>query len=153
MKFARQSIAFLSIGVLVASFLVVPTVFAAKTGEPCSTQAGLGGSLFCEDGSVCQADATAPGNANGFCFAQLPQGPESAAGVLNIIKTITNWVFAFFVAISIIFLLWGAFSFVTGSGDPQKVADAKSRLLYAVIGIALALLANAVPAVLRDILT
>ena len=92
----------------------------------------------------------------GFVFAQLeplPEGPQSPAEVLQIIVVISNWVFAIFLAISVIFLVWGAFEFVTSEGNPEKISSAKKRLLYAIIGIALALLANGVDDVLRSILT
>ncbi|MDP2735293.1 MAG: hypothetical protein Q8P12_03735 [bacterium] len=92
----------------------------------------------------------------GFAAAQLeplPEGPQDAEAVLAIIVVVTNWVFAIFLSIAVIFLIWGAFEFVTGTGDPQKIDSAKKRLLYAVIGIGLALLANGVDDVLRSILT
>ena len=92
----------------------------------------------------------------GFVFAELeplPQGPQSPEDVLQIIVIISNWVFAIFLAISVIFLVWGAFEFVTGEGNPERVSSAKKRLLYAIIGISIALLANGVDDVLRSIIT
>ena len=87
------------------------------------------------------------------CLADLPEGPQSAGEVLSIIVVVSNWVFAIFLAISVIFLVWGAFEFMTGGGDPEKVSMAKKRLLYAIIGIGIALLANGVDDMLRSILT
>ena len=92
----------------------------------------------------------------GFVFAELeplPEGCQTAEECLVIIVVVSNWVFAIFLAISVIFLLWGAFEFVTGEGNPEKISSAKRRLLYAVIGISIALLANGVDDVLRSILT
>ncbi|MBI2641968.1 MAG: hypothetical protein HYW96_00105, partial [Candidatus Wildermuthbacteria bacterium] len=45
-----------------------------------------------------------------------------------------------------------AFQFVTGGGKPEEVSAARQKLIYAVIGIAIALLARALPLVLRNIL-
>tara|TARA_Y100000310_G_scaffold328264_1_gene396129 strand:- start:68 stop:511 length:444 start_codon:yes stop_codon:yes gene_type:complete len=124
-------------------------VSADQLGDPCTDnavcQAGLGA-----DG-VCLGADPARG-IEGSCFLSTPQGPQTAGEVLQIIENVGNWVFAFFLAISLIFLIWGAFEFVIGQGEPQKISDAKQRLLWAVIGIAIALLANAVPYVLRSIL-
>ncbi|MDP4006995.1 MAG: hypothetical protein Q8P55_00150 [bacterium] len=133
MKFVRYILpAILLLFVLSGGF-----VFAQGLGDPC-----VGGE--CDSGLTCST--------SNECLAELPEGPQSAGQVLQVIERIGSWVFAFFLAISIIFLIWGAFEFVTGTGDPQKVSAAKQRLIYAVIGISLALLANAVPAVLRSII-
>ena len=71
------------------------------------------------------------------CLEGLPEGPQSAGEVLDIIAVVSNWVFAIFLAIAVIFLVLGAFEFVTGEGNPEKVSSAKKRLLYAIIGIAI----------------
>ena len=111
--------------------------FAVGQGELCTTPAN------CDSGLTC---------ISGECLPELPAGPQTAGAVLTIIESIANWTFAIFLAISVIFLLWGAFEFVTGEGNPEKVSSAKKRLLYAVIGITLAFLANSVDDVLRSIL-
>ncbi|OHA64091.1 MAG: hypothetical protein A2842_02185 [Candidatus Wildermuthbacteria bacterium RIFCSPHIGHO2_01_FULL_48_25] len=80
------------------------------------------------------------------------QVPGSGAALLDRIDVITNWVFAVFVAISVIFIVLAAFQFVTAGGKPEEVSMARQKLIYAVIGIAIALLARALPAVLRNIL-
>ena len=80
------------------------------------------------------------------------QVPGSGAALLDRIDVITNWVFAVFVAISVIFIVLAAFQFVTAGGKPEEVNMARQKLIYAVIGIAIALLARALPAVLRNIL-
>src|SRR3989338_847705 len=78
--------------------------------------------------------------------------PTTGDTLIARIGTITNWVFAVFVAISVIFIVLAAFQFVTAGGKPEEVSMARQKLIYAVIGIAIALLARALPAVLRNIL-
>lgn len=77
--------------------------------------------------------------------------PTTGGGVLAKILLAANWIFAIFVAISVIFIVMSAFEFVTAQGDPAKVTKARMSLIYAVIGIALALLAAGIPQVLRNI--
>jgi len=69
---------------------------------------------------------------------QLPDGPESFGGILGILDTITDWIFAIIMTVALIFLIMAAFQFVTGGGDPAKVSEARQKLMYAFIGIAIA---------------
>jgi hypothetical protein len=45
-------------------------------------------------------------------------------------------------AIAVIFLIIGGITFATSGGEAEKVKKAKSTILYSVIGLALAVLAN-----------
>jgi len=54
---------------------------------------------------------------------------------------------------SIIYIVLAAFQFVTGGGDPEQVKGARQKLIYAAMGIAIALIAAGFPAVLRTIVT
>jgi hypothetical protein len=78
--------------------------------------------------------------------------PTTGAALLDRIAIIGNWVFAIFLAISIIYIILGAFQFVTGGGDPAQVSAARQKLLYAAVGIAIALLAAGFDDILRNIL-
>ena len=80
------------------------------------------------------------------------QVPGTGSLLLGKIDTITNWVFAVFITIAVIFIVLAAFQFVTAGGKPEEVSLARQKLIYAVIGIAIALLARALPAVLRNII-
>ena len=84
---------------------------------------------------------------------QLPKTgiPTEGKEVLSLIELVASWVFAIFVAVSIVFIVMGAFEFVTAQGDPAKITKARMSLIYAVIGIMLALIAMGVPLVIRNI--
>lgn len=129
------------------------SVFAAglvTEGGECSRAAGAVDAEKCAEGLVCIGGTdTAPGE----CLPELPEGPQTPGEVLDTIEVIANWVFAIFLAASVIFLVWGAFEFMLAQGDPAKISAAKQRLLYAVVGIGLAMLANGVDDILRSILT
>lgn len=77
--------------------------------------------------------------------------PTTGGGILAKILFVASWVFAIFVAISVIFIVISAFEFVTAQGDPAKITKARMSLVYAVIGIAIALLAVGIPTVIRNI--
>jgi hypothetical protein len=49
------------------------------------------------------------------------------------------------ISVSIIMVLWAAFLYVTSEGDAEKPSQARKMVLYAAIGIVIALLAKGVP--------
>jgi len=71
--------------------------------------------------------------------------------LMNTIYSIIDWIFVFLLAIAVIMIIMGAFSFVTAGGDPEKTMKARNYIMYAAIGIAVALLAKAVPAMVKMI--
>lgn len=85
-------------------------------------------------------------------IAQVEGPPDVDINILDIIKNIVNWVFAIFLGISALFIILAAFQFLTAGGDTQKVSGARDKLLYAAIGIGVAVLSRAVVPVVRNIL-
>jgi len=77
--------------------------------------------------------------------------PDTGKELVERIQLIANWVFAFFLAISLIYIVLGAFQFVTAGGDPTKITEARQKLIFAVIGIAIGLLTLGIPAIIRNI--
>ncbi|MBI2644322.1 MAG: hypothetical protein HYW95_02325 [Candidatus Wildermuthbacteria bacterium] len=67
------------------------------------------------------------------------------------ITTIYNWFFAFSVMILVLVVLYAGFTFLTSGGDPQKLAKAKSILLWAVIGFVIILLAQGISTTIENI--
>lgn len=54
----------------------------------------------------------------------------------------TNWVFAFVLIAGMITLLFGAVAFFTARGNEDQVASARRYVVYALVGIAIAILAK-----------
>jgi hypothetical protein len=75
-------------------------------------------------------------------------------GLICLIATVhyvTNWIFYLIMIIVMVMVLYGAFIFLTSSGDPTKTARATKTITFAVIGLIVALLARAVPSAVRYI--
>ena len=85
--------------------------------------------------------------------------PDSTAGTktkmwaiictLNTIYSITKWLFWILMAVSVVMIILGAFIFMTSQGNPDKAKSGKNIIIYAVIGVVLALLAKFFPALAR----
>ena len=54
-------------------------------------------------------------------------------------------IFLYFVgAVAVIVVIWGGFQYITSSGDSQKATTAKNTIMYAVIGLVVAIFAYAI---------
>lgn len=82
----------------------------------------------------------------------LPAGPTSGTQLLSIVDIATNWVFAIFTVLTVIFILLAAFQFITGGGDEAKISEARQKLIWASVGIAVALASKGLVPVLKNIL-
>lgn len=76
----------------------------------------------------------------------LPPAPvTNISGFVNLICTVAGWLFVFLIVLSVIFIILAAFNYLTASGDPEKVKSASNQLIYAVVAIAVAVIARGVP--------
>lgn len=71
--------------------------------------------------------------------------------LLNSVNNITTWVFVLLMAISSLMIIWGAVLFTTSSGDPEKTGKARQLIIFAAVGIAVALFSRAIPYVVKMI--
>jgi len=81
----------------------------------------------------------------------LPTGPKTGTELFNILDAIANWVFAGFLVLATIFIIVAALQFLTGGGEPAQVAQARMKLLWAVVAIAIAAAAKGLPVAVRHI--
>lgn len=60
------------------------------------------------------------------------------------VKNIINYGLYFVGAIALIFIIYGGVKFITASGNPEKVTEARNILLYSILGIIVVVLAYAI---------
>ena len=72
--------------------------------------------------------------------------------MLNTIYTVTNWVFYIMTIVAVLMIVFGGFAYITAAGDPTKAGKGKSILTFAIIGLAIALIAKLIPSLVRFIL-
>src|SRR3989344_4073268 len=81
---------------------------------------------------------------------KIPTTVTSGSGLLGLIDNTTDWIFAIILLFSVIMIVLAGWQLISAGGDPLAVTQAKNKLIYAVIGIIVALLARAVPAAVAD---
>ncbi len=69
--------------------------------------------------------------------------------LLNTIYSVTDWIFVILVAAVALFVIMGAVSFLMSAGDPEKTKKGRDYILWAMVGLAVALLAKAIPGIAR----
>ena len=72
--------------------------------------------------------------------------------VMNALFTVTDWIFYILVAVVALLVIWGGFTIATAGGAPDKVNAGRNFIMYAMLGFGVALLARAIPAVVRSLL-
>lgn len=57
---------------------------------------------------------------------------------------IQDFIFYFYIAaiiLALLFIVWGGFNWITSGGDKQKLAQARQRIVFAIVGLIIAFLA------------
>lgn len=65
-------------------------------------------------------------------------------GDASIVNNIINIMLYAVGVLSVIMLIFGGFRYVVSGGQKEKVTDAKNTLLYAIVGLLIAIFANAI---------
>lgn len=73
----------------------------------------------------------------------LPTGVADIPALRNEILTIANWVFSFLLAVAVIYVLIGAFGYLTSGGDAEAQTKARTRIVYGLVGVGVGTLAFA----------
>ena len=82
---------------------------------------------------------------SGFTGEQpLPTGVRSFEGFIGIFNRLINWIFTILLILAIVFILMAAFRYLTAAGDDEKIKKAHTALIYAVVAIAVGLLAQGI---------
>jgi uncharacterized protein YpmS len=72
--------------------------------------------------------------------------------LLEGIKRIGNFLFTVLLAIAVIFIVIAGVRFVTAGGDPEQVKSARDMILYAVVGIIIAILAKGAVTLIKSMI-
>ena len=135
-----------------------PDLEGRCTGGPCAVDTdcapllvGAGTTSLNWNGAKCSGSGVCletPGTEK-----SLPATPPAStgAGLLTLVDTITNWFFAIFTVLTLIFILLAAFQFVTAGGDEAKLGEARQKLIWAAVGIMVALISKGLVPIIRSI--
>jgi len=70
--------------------------------------------------------------------------PTSITGFVGLLNQALVYILTFFWIIAAIFIILAAFSYLTAGGDEEKLKSAKQKVIYAIVAIVVALLAQSI---------
>lgn len=77
-------------------------------------------------------------------------GPQNLTGVIGVVLSAVRWFYTIIFIVAVVMILLSAYTYVTSKGDPKKVGEAKQQLIYAIVGIVVALLSYAIVSVVKS---
>lgn len=77
----------------------------------------------------------------GLDAADTHEGPRDLTGDSGVITTVINVLLFIIGALAVIMLIWGGIRYTTSGGNQQAVTSAKNTIVYAVIGLVVAIFA------------
>lgn len=80
------------------------------------------------------------------------QLPTTLPKLVTLIDTVATWIYAIVFALAIIFLLVSAFQFLTAAGNPEKITSARQILIYALVAVAVAVVAWGLPKLIHALI-
>lgn len=113
------------------------------------------GAVYATDGGTGNGEATGEdASASDFCknvkntsspaYNSLCGGAKGEADAEEVVKDVLNVVFTWVGIIAVIVIIIGGVLYMTAQGDPGKLAHAKNAIMFAVIGLIVALLSFAI---------
>lgn len=99
---------------------------------------------ICVAATLCAGNVMALSVREGAEAARADGMPAELVGINGVFTQITNTVLYIVGIISVVMLVWGGLRYILSGGDSKKITDAKNTILYAIIGLIIAILAYAI---------
>jgi hypothetical protein len=84
--------------------------------------------------------------------ATMPEIPKINVNIWEILDRALNWFFGIALAIAVIMLVYAGFNYVTAGGNEDKIRIASKTIIFALIGVVIALLAKGIPIFIQNFL-
>ena len=84
--------------------------------------------------------------------AKIPTTVKTGKEFIDLLNNLVNWIFVVVLIGAVVFVVLAGWQFISGGGEPQAVSQARNKLLYAAVGIAVAVLAKGIVAAVRNII-
>lgn len=79
------------------------------------------------------------------------ENPIQSESFTELFEVITKWITDIALVIAPLIIVYGGFLHITSAGDPAKSSQGKKVILYAAIGLMIALLARSLISILEEI--
>ncbi|MEK7114472.1 MAG: hypothetical protein AAB832_00180, partial [Patescibacteria group bacterium] len=104
--------------------------------------------------SAISPDQVTPENIAGGGVIKVEKSPiQNVSGIVGIAASVVRWIYVIFFIIAVMYVLFAAFAYLTENDDSEKMKVVHSRIKYAAIAIAIALLAIGLELIVKNFLT
>lgn len=90
-----------------------------------------------------------PAQANNFTLIN----PVYAPDIPTLLNNIATFLLGIVLALGVIVIIWAGLLYVTAGGEEEKIKKAKQAIIWAIVGVTLALLAKGLVMVIQDVLS
>jgi hypothetical protein len=128
---------------------------AADSSYYCWGDANGGDGRVFSTQSACQSAMSGGTSGGGAGYVPIPgegEAPSTPEELIALIEDIGNWIFTALLVIAAIFLVIAGFRFIFAGGNEENVRKARQMLINALIGVAVALAAKGLVAVIRGLI-
>jgi len=88
-----------------------------------------------------------------MAYQGLPDpGVETVDQLIDKIYKVMDVVFAILIIFAVGFIIFAAFTYITAKGEAAKITQANQMIIYAAVGVLIAIFAKAIPTVVANIL-
>ena len=70
--------------------------------------------------------------------------------IVGIINNVLQVIWPIFIGFAVIMLIWAGFLFLTARGEEEKAKQARQAVIWAVVGIAVGIIAFSLPLIIRN---
>ena len=99
-------------------------------------------------------DQVTPENIAGGGVVNVAPAPiREIPGIVGIVAGVVKWIYIIFFIIAVMYVLFAAFAYLTENDDAEKMKVVHTRIKYAAIAIAIALLAVGLELIVKNFLT
>jgi hypothetical protein len=78
--------------------------------------------------------------------------PQSSTGLIDTVKRIIDYVTYALLIVAVFMIVLAGYKFVTAQGNTESLTQARSYIIYAMVGVAVALLAQAIIGLVRNVI-
>lgn len=79
----------------------------------------------------------------------VPEG--ESLQIMDVLNRVVDWLFTILLVVAAIFIIIAAYYFVTASGNPETVSKARNFVMYALIGVGVAIASRGLVYLARQI--
>jgi hypothetical protein len=124
-----------------AAVIAIPSIGLAQPPESCTIRANTGITACPGVGQTATYTETYGTGTN--------QVSGAICCLMSTINNIINWIFFFLLVVAVIVGIIGAYNIITAGGSAEKVETGRKFIMYAIIGVIVALFAKAIPAIAK----